>query len=120
MTAHTHDHSAPGHTHDTHGAHGEHEHHIVSTKTYFLVFVGLMVLLVLTLGVAMIDLGGAWNLLIAMTVAVIKVFLIMTYFMHLKWNTPLVRFFALCALFFLLIMFAFTLSDYTSREWINQ
>jgi caa(3)-type oxidase subunit IV len=40
--------------------------------------------------------------------------------MHLKWNTPLVRFFALGALFFLAIMFVFTLSDYTSRGWINQ
>jgi cytochrome c oxidase subunit 4 len=43
----------------------------------------------------------------------------MTFFMHLKWTTPLVRFFALVALFFLVIMFAFTLSDYISRPFVG-
>ena len=116
--AHAHAHDRDGHDHD-HAHVGENGgHHIVSPMTYFVVFVGLMVLLVLTLGVAMIDLGGNWNLMIAMAVAVLKVILIMTFFMHLKWTTPLVRFFALVALFFLLIMFVFTLSDYISRPFV--
>ena len=101
-----------------HDASGGFEHHIVPPKTYFLVFIALMVLLVITLAVAVFDLGFL-NVAVAMTVAVIKVALIMTYFMHLKWNTPLVRFFAIGALFFLVIMFVLTLADYVSRGWLG-
>lgn len=99
-------------------AHGEYEHHIIPPKTYFIVFMLLMLLLVATLGVAMFDLGFL-NLAVAMTVAIAKVALIMTYFMHLKYNTALVRLFATGTVFWLLIMFVLTLADYTSRGWIR-
>lgn len=104
-----------------HGHHADSEAradvHIVPTKTYFIIFWMLMFWLVLTLVAAYFDLG-LLNLPIAMTIACIKVFLVMKYFMHLKFNTKLVRFFALGALAFLSVMFLFTLSDYVTRDWM--
>lgn len=112
----------PDGAHGSHGhgaAAGEYEHHIIPPKTYFLVFMALMVLLVLTLAVAAFDLGFL-NVAVALTVAIIKVALIMTYFMHLKYNPPLIRFFALASIFWVAIMFVLTLADYASRGWLAQ
>lgn len=108
------------HTHDTHGnGHGEYEHHIIPPSTYLKVFLGLMALLILTLVVAVFDFGPV-NLAVALAVALVKVYLIMTFFMHLKFNTSLVRLFATGTFFWLLIMFVLTLADYISRGWIRQ
>lgn len=98
--------------------HEEHAHHVVPLKIYFANFAALMVLLVITLGAAAVDLGQ-WNLLIAMAIAIAKAGLIMTFFMHLKWSSPLIRLFALITLLFLGIMFLFTLTDYVARGWIK-
>jgi cytochrome c oxidase subunit 4 len=91
--------------------------HEVSTRTYAIIFWMLMGWLVLTLGAAAVDIG-LLNLPIAMVIACIKVFLVMKYFMHLKFNTKLTRFFALGALAFLAVMFLFTVSDYATRHWL--
>ena len=104
------EHPATAHEHvDDHGT-----HHIVPIPLYLTVFAALMVLLVLTLVAAHYDLGE-WNLVIAMTIAVAKAVLIVLFFMHLRWSTSLVRFFACAALFWLSIMFVMTLQDYFSR-----
>jgi cytochrome c oxidase subunit IV len=95
---------------DTHG-----EHHVVPIPTYLVVFAALMILLVLTLVAASQDLGE-WNLVIAITIAVIKALLIVLYFMHLRWSSYLVRVFAGAALFWLTILFVLTLQDYFSRH----
>jgi cytochrome c oxidase subunit 4 len=94
-------------------AHGE--HHVVPISTYALVFAALMVLLVITLVAAAYDLGE-WNLVIAITIAVLKALLIVLYFMHLRWSSYLVRIFAGAALFWLAILFVLTLQDYFSRH----
>jgi cytochrome c oxidase subunit 4 len=103
-----------------HGHHAPDERasaHVVEVKTYNKVIFALMVLLIITLGAAMQD-WGALNLPIAMVIAVIKVYFVMTFFMHLKFNTKLTRFFALGALAFLMVMFLFTVSDYATRHWM--
>jgi cytochrome c oxidase subunit 4 len=103
-----------------HGLHSSDERasaHIVSPKTYGLVIGALLVLLVITLIAAMFDLKQ-WNLPIAMVIAVVKVYFVMSFFMHLKFNSKLVRFFALGALAFLFVMFLITPSDYITRAWM--
>jgi len=57
--------------------------HVVPTKTYAAIFVALMVLLGLTVGVAYIDLGPL-NFAAAMTIAVLKAFLIIAVFMDVR------------------------------------
>ncbi len=103
-----------------HGHHSPDERataHVVDVKTYNKVIFFLMVLLIVTLGAAMLDLGPL-NLPIAMVIAVIKVYFVMAFFMHLKFNSALVRFFALGALAFLFLLFLITPTDYLTRQWM--
>ena len=102
-----------------HDAHGHDEHHIVEPPTYYKIFAWLMILLIVTLGAAMVDLGPL-NLPLAMVIAVAKAALVMAVFMHLKWNSVVVRMFALCAFFWLIIMFWLTMNDYATRGWLAQ
>jgi cytochrome c oxidase subunit IV len=105
----------PGHHHPPNAVEHEGEHHVVPVSVYLTVFAALMVLLVLTLIAAMFNLGE-WNIVIAVTIAVIKALLVALYFMHLRWGTRLVQLFGAAALFWLAIMFALTLGDYWSRH----
>ena len=114
-------HSAPSHE-DAPDA--DAAHHIVPLSTYLKVFAALMVLLVLTLAVAAVDfakLGAEWawvNVTVAVTVAVIKAALVILYFMHVRYSSRLVWFFAGAAFLWLVVMFALTFADYFSRHWI--
>lgn len=96
------------------GSHGE--HHLVPLSVYYKVFAALMVLLVLTLAAAAVDLGSL-NILIAMTIAVVKAALVVLYFMHVRYSSHLVKFFAGATFFWLMILFMLTLADYFSRDW---
>jgi cytochrome c oxidase subunit IV len=93
-------------------------HHVVPLWLYRNVFWALMVLLVLTLVAAHYNLGEM-NLVIAVTIAVVKAVIIVLYFMHLRWSTWMVRLFAGAAFFWLMILFVLTLDDYFSRPWFT-
>lgn len=82
-----------------------------------LVWLGLMVLLGATVGVYYLSLGAA-ELGIALGVAGIKVVLVMRYYMHLKYRSPVVWLFAGAGFFWLIILFGLTLSDYFTRHWV--
>lgn len=105
-----------GHAHGHDHSHVPGEPHIVPVKTYVLVFTSLMVLLVATLVAAAFDLGSV-NLPVAMAIAIAKAVIIMTFFMHLKWSSVMVRFFATFAFFWLAVLFLLTMSDYVARDW---
>jgi cytochrome c oxidase subunit 4 len=107
------DHTAHHGAADAHGHDGE--HHVVPVFVYVKVIIALMVLLIVTLYAASFNLGE-WNIVIAVTIAVIKALLVLLYFMHLRWSTRLVQLFSAAALFWLAIMFALTLGDYWSRH----
>lgn len=112
--------AAGQHIMDTH----ESNHHIVPVKTYVIVILSLMVLLIITLGAAAIDFSqmapgnpvfGALNIIIAMTIAVIKAVIIILYFMHVRYSSKLVWVFAGAAFYWVVILFVLTLTDYMSR-----
>jgi cytochrome c oxidase subunit 4 len=96
----------------------KHNHHIVPIKTYLLVFAALMVLMVITIGVAFLDLG-ALNTPIALTIAVTKATLIMAFFMHLKYSSKLTVLVACMGFFWLAIMMIFIMGDYLARGSIS-
>jgi len=96
-----------------HGAHGE---HIVPIGTYLAVFVALMVGTVVTTLVAKIDLGK-WNTVVALTIAVIKMTLVVLFFMHVKYATGLTRVVILAGFFWLAIMITLTGADEFTRHW---
>jgi cytochrome c oxidase subunit 4 len=89
--------------------------HIVQKSTYYTVFAWLTGLLVLTVVVSQIDLGAA-NVPIALTIAIVKAILIVLFFMHARYGSPLLRLFAAGGFFWLLIMLAFIMADVRARS----
>ncbi|MEX0776888.1 MAG: cytochrome C oxidase subunit IV family protein [Phycisphaeraceae bacterium] len=89
------------------------------TKIYFLVFAALMVLLVLTVSVAYLHLG-ALALTITLLIAATKAAIVMLFFMHVKYSSPISRIFALAGVVWLGIMLALTFSDFQTRGWQSQ
>jgi cytochrome c oxidase subunit IV len=94
-----------------------HPPHIVPAGTYVLVFLALMVGTALTTWVAYIDLGGAWNTVAALTIAVCKMLLVVLFFMHVKYSKGLTRIVIIGAFFWLGIMITLTCSDELTRRW---
>jgi cytochrome c oxidase subunit IV len=90
------------------------EHPVVPVKTYILVYLALMFLLVLTLAVAYIEMFGL-NTIFAIAVASIKAFLVILYFMHVRYSTILTRIFILSGFLWMAILIGLTLTDYFTR-----
>ena len=90
--------------------------HIVSVKLYLGIFVALLCLTALTTGVAYIDLG-AFNTVAALAIAVVKMLLVVLFFMHVKYSGRLIQVFILAGVLFLAILVTFTLADELTRHW---
>ncbi len=91
--------------------------HIAPLKTYLNVFAALMALTVLTVGVAYFDLG-AMNILVAVTIACIKAYIVILYFMHVKYSARIIWLTAAAGFIWFVLMFALTLADYATRGWL--
>lgn len=91
--------------------------HVVSRKSYLLIFGALMVLTAVTVWIANLDLGR-WNAIVALSIAVFKATLVVLYFMHVRYSSKLTWVFVAAGLIWLIILFAFTLSDYLTRGWV--
>lgn len=89
--------------------------HTITRKTYYSVFAALMGLLVLTVAVAYVDLGS-WNIVVAMSIAVVKMLLVITYFMHVKENSKVVWLFVASGFFWFFIMVVLTMPDFIARN----
>lgn len=92
--------------------------HIVSVRVYFVIFLALLVGTALTAWVAFFDFPGPLNAVVALTIAVVKAALVVLYFMHMRYSSRLIWVVFGSALFWLAIMFALTLSDYSTRDWL--
>ena len=102
---------------DEHEAHDG--HHVVSVEAYIGVFLALMGFTALTVIVAFFDLGPFSNI-VALGIATIKAFLVVTIFMHLKYNARILWVVAAGGFLWLLVMLLLTLSDLTTRGWLPQ
>lgn len=101
-------------------------HHVVPLSVHGRVFAALMVLLIITLAAAAVDfhkvLGpsfGWLNISIAVFIAVVKAALVILYFMHVRYSSRMTWVFAGAAFVFVGIMFGLTLSDYFTRDWLE-
>jgi len=95
------------------------EHHIVPLKYYFGVFTLLMVFTLLTVFVAKFDLEHIWgplNIIVALTIAIIKATAVVLIFMHVKWSSKLTQVIIIAGLFWLAILLVITMSDYLVRS----
>jgi cytochrome c oxidase subunit 4 len=108
--AHAHGHAHPhGHAHAPHGA-----GHISPVSMYITIFLALMVLTGVTVGAAYVDLG-MFNFAVAMLIACFKASLVVWYFMHVKYQSPLTKLTVATGLFFLAILLGLMLVDYGSK-----
>lgn len=92
--------------------------HIVYPRVYITIFLVLLVGTLLTAWVAFFNFPGPLNAVIALTIATIKASFVVLYFMHVRYSGRLIWLVIGSALFWLAIMFALTISDYSSRNWL--
>lgn len=88
----------------------ENSSHIVSYRTFFLVWVALLILTLVTVAVSHVDLGP-WNVWLALSIASLKAGLVIAFFMHMKYESRLFKGFFFCALLTLAIFIGFTFFD---------
>lgn len=92
--------------------------HIVYPRVYVVIFLVLMGGTALTVLAAFQDFPGPLNAVVALTIAVIKATFVVLYFMHVRYSSRLIWLVIASALFWLAILFALTISDYSTRSWL--
>lgn len=112
---------ANGHAADHAAPHGsEHSHdeiaHVTPVRLLLTIWGALMGLTIITVAVTMVDLGSQLNLVIAMVIATIKAGLVVTYFMHLRWDRPFHTLVFLGSLLFVSLFISMTLLDKAEYE----
>jgi cytochrome c oxidase subunit 4 len=90
--------------------------HVAPKSLYVGIFLALMVLTGVTVGVAFVHLGRL-NFPVALAIAIAKATLVVLFFMHVKYSSRLTKMIVGMALFFLMILFTLTMTDYLSRGW---
>lgn len=93
---------------------------VISVRIYLVVWISLIVLTVTTTAVAFIDLGAQWNTVVALAIAVAKGFLVILYFMHVRYSSRLTWVFAGAGFFWLAILLGGTLDDVITRQPVPQ
>jgi cytochrome c oxidase subunit IV len=92
--------------------------HIVSIKTYLAVFAALVVLLAATVLASYVPLGE-FNVVIPLAIAVCKAFLVMLFFMHVRYSGRLIWIYVGVGFFWLGILIALTMGDFLTRTWLS-
>ncbi len=92
------------------------EHHIVTPKIYSIVFVTLLTFTGITVAAAFVNLG-ILNPIIALAIACTKAVIVILFFMHIFFQSKLIKMTVGAGFFTFLILITMTLSDYISRSW---
>jgi cytochrome c oxidase subunit 4 len=97
----------------------QHAAHIVPVRVLAATLALLLLLTFITVGVtwsARLDFGVTVNLWIALTIATLKATLVVLYFMHVRYEKPIVGIFLIVALAFVLLFAGATLMDTTQYQ----
>jgi cytochrome c oxidase subunit 4 len=92
----------------------EQHSHIVPYRTFILVWVALLLLTAITVAAAQFNLG-VLNVWVALGIATFKSALVVAFFMHMKYETPLFKLALLSALAILAIFIGLTFFDVLYR-----
>jgi cytochrome c oxidase subunit 4 len=92
----------------------EQDNHIVSTKTFVLVWAALLMLTAITVTVAKLNLG-AFSIFTAVVIASIKAGLVLWFFMHLKYEKRLLKLLLLVPIVTLAVIIGLTFIDVLYR-----
>jgi len=84
--------------------------HIVPRKTYYIVWALLMALMIITAALSRVPLGE-WNTVIALVIATVKALLVLLFFMHLRYDRPILAIVFVTALLFVALFVSIALLD---------
>lgn len=90
--------------------------HVVPVSLYVGIWATLIICTGLTVLAASFDLG-AWNIVLALGIATVKGTLVVLFFMHLRYSSRLTMVTIVAAIFFLIILFSLSMTDYLTRGW---
>lgn len=93
--------------------------HISSTPFYVAVFMALITLTILTVGQSYVDLGRL-NLIVVILIATTKASLVVSFFMHLRYDNKFNALIFISCIFFIGIFFAYTMNDTERRGELDQ
>jgi len=106
--------NAAEHGHDEGAVHA----HVSSVPFYVAVFMGLLFLTGMTVGQSYVDLGKA-NIILVVLIATMKASLVVTFFMHLRWDNKFNALMFVSSVFFIGVFFAYTLNDTDKRGQLD-
>lgn len=98
------------HDHDDGAVHA----HISSSAFYIFIFVCLLGLTGLTVGQSYVDLGKL-NIVLVILIATMKASLVVSFFMHLKYDNRFNALIMISTIFFIGVFFAYTMNDTDRR-----
>jgi cytochrome c oxidase subunit IV len=102
------------------------EHHIVTPVQYCMVFGALLLGTAITVAAAYVNFGafnfgkynlGVLNPIIALAIASTKAVIVILFFMHVKYQSRLIKLTVACGFFTFVVLIMMTLCDYMSRSW---
>lgn len=88
-------------------------------KPYGFVLLALFGLTAVTVLAAYVDFGHPWSDLVALAIALVKATLVVSFFMHVKGSSPLIKLSAVGGFFWVLIFFVIILTDYLERSTLG-
>jgi cytochrome c oxidase subunit 4 len=92
------------------------EHHLVTPFQYFLVYIALIVGTIITVLAAKLELH-VFNPIVALAIACTKAVIVILFFMHVKYQSKLVKMTVAAGFFTFIVLITMTLTDYMSRAW---
>ncbi len=92
------------------------EIHIVTPLQYSYVYGVLLIGTILTVVAAKVELG-VFNPIVALGIACFKATVVILFFMHVKYQSRLIKITVGAGFFTFIVLITMTLSDYMSRAW---
>lgn len=90
--------------------------HLVTPLQYLIVFGTLLLFTLITVGAAFIDMKWM-SPVVALGIACFKAVIVILFFMHVKYQSRLIKMTVASGFFIFLVLIVMTLSDYMSRAW---
>ena len=96
--------------------HNHHEHHVSTAGQLWAIGIALIVLTIVTVLLAKVEIPAPFDVIVALTVAFFKAFLVCAFFMNLYWDTKFNSMLLIGAFAFFILMVAVTLLDTLYRN----
>ena len=90
------------------------KHHIVPYRVFFIVLIALLIFTFASIGITQIELG-AYTVAGALLFAVVKSYLVLTYFMHLKYDKRYIKIMVGFVFAIFVVVIIITFLDYLYR-----